>query len=112
LAAVACRGYNFDAVEHVMAEKKQLLVSNEALSYMDGAISMDRVGGLNRFKKWLSGLRVAFSEYGRQNGLTPPRGVLLAGIPGTGKSLAAKAAASSRRSRCPKALAEETARSE
>jgi SpoVK/Ycf46/Vps4 family AAA+-type ATPase len=91
---VACRGYNFETVAHVMAEKKQLLVESEALSYMDSAFQMDRVGGLSRFKKWLAGLKVAFSEYGRQYGLTPPRGVLLAGIPGTGKSLAAKAAAS------------------
>jgi SpoVK/Ycf46/Vps4 family AAA+-type ATPase len=77
-----------------MAEKKQLLVENEALSFVEGALGMEQVGGLERFKKWLSLQKVAFTGYGRRNGLMPPRGVLLAGIPGTGKSLAAKAAAS------------------
>jgi SpoVK/Ycf46/Vps4 family AAA+-type ATPase len=93
-AASECHGYNREAVERVMAEKKQLLVENEALSFVDGAFGMDLVGGLGRLKKWLSLQKVAFTDYGRQNGLMPPRGVLLAGIPGTGKSLAAKAAAS------------------
>jgi hypothetical protein len=47
-------------------------------------------GGLWRLKDWLHRFRAGFSERARELGLRPPRGVLLVGVQGCGKSLAAK----------------------
>ena len=54
---------------------------------------MDNVGGFADYKAWLSRRRRAFTEEARAFGLPYPKGVLLVGIPGSGKSLAAKATA-------------------
>lgn len=51
------------------------------------------LGGLGRLKDWLRRSRAGFSERARELGLPPPRGVLLVGVQGCGKSLAAKAIA-------------------
>jgi SpoVK/Ycf46/Vps4 family AAA+-type ATPase len=48
------------------------------------------LGGFGAFKAWVRSRGAAFTEAGQQYGLTAPRGVLLVGVPGTGKSLAAK----------------------
>ncbi|RMF53316.1 MAG: AAA family ATPase, partial [Bacteroidetes bacterium] len=49
-----------------------------------------RVGGMQGFRQWLWETKQAFTAEGRAFGLPAPRGVLLVGLPGTGKSLAAK----------------------
>jgi SpoVK/Ycf46/Vps4 family AAA+-type ATPase len=54
---------------------------------------MQHIGGLDELKKWLSNRAYAFSEKARAYGLPEPKGVLLLGVQGCGKSLAAKATA-------------------
>ena len=63
------------------------------LDYFDAAESMADVGGLSRLKAWLEGRRDAFSEAARDFGLPQPKGLLLLGVQGCGKSLVAKAVA-------------------
>src|SRR5439155_25727033 len=57
--------------------------------------SIDSVGGLAGLKRWLSQRRGALAPAAREFGLPAPRGVLLLGVPGSGKSLVARSVAAS-----------------
>jgi SpoVK/Ycf46/Vps4 family AAA+-type ATPase len=61
------------------------------LEFYEAAEGMEAVGGLELLKSWLAKRRLAFSADARRYGLTEPRGVLLLGVQGCGKSLVAKA---------------------
>jgi AAA+ superfamily predicted ATPase len=75
----------------LMAEaKRQILRDNEALEYSPPSDSIDDLGGLEALKGWLRQRERAFSREAREYGLPAPRGMALLGIPGTGKSLAAR----------------------
>jgi SpoVK/Ycf46/Vps4 family AAA+-type ATPase len=63
------------------------------LEYYDASETMQDVGGLDLLKDWLRKRRAAFSQEARAFGLPAPKGVLLLGVQGTGKSLSAKAIA-------------------
>jgi SpoVK/Ycf46/Vps4 family AAA+-type ATPase len=52
---------------------------------------MNEIGGMNNLKRWLKLRQNAFTEQAQQYGITPPRGVLILGVQGAGKSLCAKA---------------------
>jgi hypothetical protein len=56
---------------------------------------LDRVGGLDKLKEWLAVRGRGFAPGAREFGLDAPRGVLLTGVPGCGKSLVAKTLARS-----------------
>lgn len=55
---------------------------------------MSDVGGMQRLKDWISDRRDAFSDEAKEFGVLPPKGIAIVGVPGTGKSLIAKAIAS------------------
>ncbi len=78
----------------VVAEKKKLIRKSGLLEYYDYSENMDTVGGLDRLKTWLERRGRAFSRKARDFGLPEPKGLLLLGVQGCGKSLAAKATAS------------------
>jgi SpoVK/Ycf46/Vps4 family AAA+-type ATPase len=78
----------------VVAEKKKLIRKSGLLEYYDFSESIDTVGGLSKLKKWLNQRGMAFSQKARDFGLPEPRGMLLLGVQGCGKSLAAKATSS------------------
>ncbi len=75
----------------VLAEKKQIIRKSRALEFTEAPSSFESIGGLDRLKGWLKTRGGAFSEKARDYGLPSPRGVLLLGVPGCGKSLTAKA---------------------
>lgn len=78
--------------EVVAKEKKRVIGSNTALEWYDpipGGLAA--VGGLENLKTWLVARSSAYTAQAREYGLPMPRGTLLAGITGCGKSLTAKA---------------------
>jgi len=81
-------------VNVILTEKKQIIRRSRALEYFDADEDMSRVGGMPLLKEWLAKRSLAFSERARQFGLPEPRGLLLLGVQGAGKSLVAKAIAS------------------
>ena len=80
-------------LQRVIDAKRRLLESAGALESMTIDFSIDEVGGLRGLKKWLQQRRGGFTEKARAFGIDPPRGVLMLGVPGCGKSLCAKAVA-------------------
>lgn len=81
------------ALELVVAEKKRLLARDLGLELVDTPERPEDLGGLAGFKAWMEERALAFDPEASRFGLPAPRGVLLVGVQGCGKSLAAKAAA-------------------
>jgi hypothetical protein len=79
----------------IAAEKKRLLSRDLGLELVESAERPDDLGGLPGFKAWMEERALAFDPDASRFGLPPPRGVLLVGVQGCGKSLAAKAASAS-----------------
>ena len=77
-------------VEIVLSEKKQLIRRNGILEYIEEDETIDSVGGLEELKGWLKQRSNAFTERAREYGLPQPKGMLILGVPGCGKSLIAK----------------------
>jgi len=77
----------------IAAEKERLLARDLGLELVVSAEGPDDLGGLAGFKSWMEERALAFDPDASRYGLPPPRGVLLVGVQGCGKSLAAKAAA-------------------
>lgn len=84
-------GFTPKGVEVVLSEKKQIIRKSGMLEYYDAKEDMNSVGGLEELKGWLIKRTVAFSEQARDFGLPSPKGILLLGVQGCGKSLMAKA---------------------
>jgi len=74
-------------------EKAQTIRKNGLLEIVNTKESLDSIGGLDVLKDWLLHRKEAFSDKAKKYGLPVMRGLLIIGIPGTGKSLTAKATA-------------------
>lgn len=81
------------ALEAIVDAKRRLLGSIGCLESLPVDVGVDDIGGLQRLKDWLRQRRGGFTRSARDFGLMPPRGVLMLGVPGCGKSLCAKAVA-------------------
>lgn len=92
-ACALAGGLNEKAVASIVAEKRQALRRTPALSFHEPHAGLDDVGGLGELKRWLRERRRAFTDEARRYGLPLPRGLLLLGVQGCGKSLSAKAVA-------------------
>jgi SpoVK/Ycf46/Vps4 family AAA+-type ATPase len=79
-----------EEVDIVLSEKKQLIRRNGILEYIEEDETINSVGGLEELKKWLKQRSDAFTERAREYGLPQPKGMLILGVPGCGKSLIAK----------------------
>jgi hypothetical protein len=84
------RTHTFD-LETILEEKKQIIRKSGLLEYYEQREEFSDVGGMEILKDWLVKRRNAFSSRARDFGLPLPKGILLIGVPGTGKSLTAKA---------------------
>jgi AAA+ superfamily predicted ATPase len=78
----------------VVDAKRNLLGTSGCLESIAADVSPDEIGGLRNLKRWLNLRRAGFSARAREFGLDPPRGMLLLGVQGCGKSLCAKVVAS------------------
>jgi SpoVK/Ycf46/Vps4 family AAA+-type ATPase len=92
-AWLAGKGLDESAPGRIVAEKRQALRRTPALTFHDAEEGLDDVGGLGELKRWLRERRRAFGADARRFGLPAPRGLLLLGVQGCGKSLCAKAVA-------------------
>jgi len=79
--------------EIILAEKEQIIRKSGVLEYFHTDETINDVGGLDALKGWLTKRRKAFGEAAREYGLPQPKGLLLIGVQGCGKSLTAKAVA-------------------
>jgi SpoVK/Ycf46/Vps4 family AAA+-type ATPase len=75
----------------ILSEKKHIIRKSGILEFYETNINMDSVGGLTELKDWLDKRKQSFSPDAMAFGLPQPKGMLLIGIPGCGKSLSAKA---------------------
>jgi adenylate kinase family enzyme len=83
-----------DDVNEVFAEKQQIIRKNGLLEYYATQETFANVGGLAVLKDWLQRRALALTSQARDFGLPPPKGILLLGVQGCGKSLCAKAVSS------------------
>ena len=77
----------------VLTRKRQTVQHGGLLEFVETPVDLSEIGGLARLKQWLAQRETALTDQGRDFGLEAPRGVLLLGVQGAGKSLCAKAIA-------------------
>lgn len=83
-----------DDVRVVLEEKRQTIRKAGLLEFVPRDINLDDVGGLQNLKRWLEKRNNSWMAEAADYGLPSPKGVLMTGVPGCGKSLTAKAIAS------------------
>jgi AAA+ superfamily predicted ATPase len=82
-----------DDIAKIVEAKRTLLGTTGCLEAIAVDINIEQVAGLRALKAWLRQRRGGYTREAREFGLEPPRGVLMLGVPGCGKSLCAKAVA-------------------
>ncbi len=84
-----------NGIDHriIAREKARTLKRNGLVEVVETSTCLDDIGGLDLLKEWLQGRAGAFGASAKSYGLPSPKGLLIVGIPGTGKSLTAKATA-------------------
>ncbi|MDH7570640.1 MAG: AAA family ATPase [Armatimonadota bacterium] len=92
-AVIARQALDADTIPLILSEKKQIIRKSGVLEYFAPEEEFADIGGLDALKAWLRKRSDAFSERARAFGLPEPKGVLLVGVQGCGKSLSAKALA-------------------
>ena len=82
-----------NSIKLLLNEKKQIISQTEILEYWSVDETISKIGGVDNLKNWLKKRKTSFGLQASNYGLPTPRGLLLVGIQGTGKSLTAKAIA-------------------
>jgi AAA+ superfamily predicted ATPase len=90
---VATRELGESVIPYIVKEKAQIIRKAGVLEYYDTSVTMAEVGGLEYLKEYAEIKREAFTSKARAFGLDAPKGLLMLGVPGSGKSLSAKAIA-------------------
>ena len=86
---------SFEDKDFILLEKKQIINKSGLLEYLEADCDAESIGGLEALKKWLRRKAMIFHDLDRalKNGVDVPKGVLIVGVPGCGKSLTAKTTA-------------------
>jgi hypothetical protein len=92
-AIVSRYGLTPDIVTDVLQAKKEMLRRSEMLDFVEVSDTLASVGGLENLKSWLGQRRGTWEDQARQFGLEPPRGVIILGVQGCGKSMCARVVA-------------------
>jgi len=88
------RKLDMNDIDLILSEKKQIIKKSSILEYYDSQENIANVGGLENLKTWISKRTRSFTDEARKFGLPEPKGILLLGVQGCGKSLSAKAISS------------------
>ncbi len=89
------RKFDEEDINHILASKRRTLGGGGLLEYIETPVDAGEIGGLRRLKDWLKQRHGALTDKAAKFGLAAPRGVLMLGVQGAGKSLCAKAIATS-----------------
>lgn len=87
---VQCKSLTRAQMTIILQEKEQIIRQGGILEFINHNNDISCVGGLESLKHWLFIRKQCFSEHAKSFGIKNPKGVLLVGIPGCGKSLIAK----------------------
>ncbi len=87
------RRFDDDDINDIIASKRRIIQRGGLLEYIQTPLDLSEIGGMRRLKKWLEERKKAFTSEAEEFGLKAPRGVLMLGVQGAGKSLCAKAIA-------------------
>lgn len=87
------RRFDDNDINVVIASKRRMIQRGGLLEYIQTPLDLSEIGGMRRLKKWLAERKDAFTSKAEDFGLRAPRGVLMLGVQGAGKSLCAKAIA-------------------
>ncbi len=87
------RRFDDDDINVVIASKRRMIQRGRLLEYVQTPLDLSEIGGMSRLKKWLEERKDAFTSKAEDFGLKAPRGVLMLGVQGAGKSLCSKAIA-------------------
>lgn len=85
---------NIEDLDVVIEEKRQIIKKTEILEFISTNLAMNDVGGLENLKTWLKKRNKSWFDSAKRYGISAPRGVLITGVPGCGKSLIVKAISS------------------
>ncbi len=80
-------------LEVIIETKRELLEKEGVLEYFPAEAGMGEMGGLSKLKRWLAKRKKAFTPQAKRFGVPPPKGIVLLGVQGCGKSMGAKAVA-------------------
>ena len=80
-------------INRALASKRLIIQQDGLLEYVQTPLNLDEIGGLKNLKEWLELRRNSFTRQAQHYGVTPPKGIMILGVQGAGKSLCAKAVA-------------------
>jgi AAA+ superfamily predicted ATPase len=83
--------FDSDDLPRIVARKREYVRADGLLEFIEAPATLDDIGGLDNLKKWLASRLLTTEAEAEEHGLDSPRGVLMLGVQGAGKSLCAKA---------------------
>jgi hypothetical protein len=87
-------------INPMLARKRQYLQGEGLLEYVEAPVDLSEIGGMSNLKQWLAQRQCALTDDAAAFGIPPPRGILMLGVQGAGKSLSSKASPPPGSGRC------------